>query len=238
MPIDIKPLARSNPRFSGFLGSSDFLSKPDYHRTKAIRLIATLATLLVVIAIEAVQLVRSAHQPPPIIGYASGYLFKGTPVAPSWDVKDYATQFHDTVEALFRRTEKGSLPQLADFVGPGVKEYVDARYTRVKDQYPAGFVQTFNVLEERSLGFFPAEGMKMTYRGVWTIRAATGMQANVIYLAVTYGIGKTTAFNATGWRLNSLKPITEDEFYATERAAEHEQRLELGTTSENKSTTP
>jgi hypothetical protein len=229
MPAKFTRFARANPRFSGFSASDDFLSKEHYHRRLAFRLLTALAVLLLLVTAETLALVRSAHQPPPIIGYAAGYLFKAKPVAPVWDVKDYQTQFRDTIEALFRRTEKGSLPELEDFVGPQVKEYVDARYTRIKKQYPAGFIQTFNVLEERSLGFSPAEGMKMTYRGVWMIRTATGMEATVIYLAVSYGIGKPTPFNATGWRLNSLKPITEDEFFAEERSAEHQQRLELST---------
>jgi hypothetical protein len=218
-----------NLRFSPYVASMDYVSKEAEQRGRALRYSALLAGALAAGAFELVVLVRMAATPPQIVGYAGGYLYSTPPVPASFELRDLYPQYRDTIEETFHRTEKGSLPALADFLGPGVKDFVDRQYTRVQKEFPEGYSQTFTVLDERFLGFSPTEGMRVDYRGTWGIRSTAGMATSVIYLRARFGKGVATKLNSSGWRLVGLDVITEDDFYAAERAAEREQRLGLGT---------
>lgn len=225
MTTDLSPVQHTNLHHSGYTGSDDYLSKADFQRSRAKYVAAVLLLTLVVNSVAAIRLAMKSHEAPPIIGFAAGYFFRPKPQAMNLTVQSYFPQFRDTVETLFRRTEKGSLPQLDDFLGAGVRELVDGKYTQVKDAYPSGFVQTYTVLDQRPESMSPAGGAVMLYSGIWTVRSTSGMSTQTVFLRCTYKIGARTDLNATGWRLNQLEPITEDDFFAEERALERAARF-------------
>jgi hypothetical protein len=227
MATDLKPVMNGNMRFSPYVASREFVSKEAKQRNRALKYCSILALILAVIGIETVVLVLKAYEPPKIAGYAAGYLFTAPAEPASFQPGEFYTQFRDTVEEVYHRTEKDSLPELEDFLGSGVRAQIDSDYTPVKKQFREGFVQTFTVLEDRPLGFRPTEGMQVDYRGIWGIRSTSGMATSMIYIRTTFAVGQKTKLNGTGWRLIGIKPISEDEFYQTERDAERQRRLGL-----------
>jgi hypothetical protein len=230
MPTDLSDVEIRTPRDSGYVGDEDYLTAADFQKARAVRLVVVLLAVILLNAEETIRLVSHAKVNPPVVGFADNYFFRPQLGALEPKNEDYLPQFRDTVETLFRRTEKGSLPELEEFLGAGVRDYVDAHYTQMKDRYPAGFLQSFQVLEERSFGMSIKTGAILGYRGIWTVRSADGMATKAIFVKAVFSLSAASALNATGWRLTSVEPMTEDEFYAQERAAEHAQRMGLPNT--------
>jgi hypothetical protein len=225
MSTDLTPVQHSSLHRSGYTGSDDYLSKADFQRRRAKFVAALLVITLAVNCAAAIRLAIKSHEAPPIIGFASGYFFRPTPQAVNVTVQSYFPQFRDTVETLFRRTEKGSLPQLDDFLGEGVREMVDGQYTQLREANPTGFVQSYSVLDQRADSMSAVGGAVMLFSGIWTARSTSGMSTQTLFLRATYKLGATTELNATGWRLSKLEPITEDDFFAEERAAQRAARF-------------
>lgn len=225
MPTDLSSIQRTSSRWSGVTGDEDYLTKYELQRSRGRYLIAALAASCLACVFLSLRLASKVNTPPPIVGYAAGYYFMPKPQSLQTPAESYFPQFKDTVETLFRRTEKGSLPQVEDFLGRGVREFVDNQYTAMKGSYPAGFLQTLTVTESKMESISSSEGAKMLYRGNWTVRTIQGGTTKVIFLAATFKLGKGTDLNATGWRLEEIRPISESKFYAQERDAERAERL-------------
>ncbi len=227
MPTDFTPVLHQDPRRVEYVGDEDYLSRADFQRSRAVPYGVALIVSSVVIVLAGVRLAYLALVPPPMIGKANGYVFTSEVRVAEGTVADYVTQFRETVETSFRRTERGSVPMLDDFTAPGVRNFIDSQFTQMPGKYPAGFLQTFLSQDDRVNSISLTDGAQVDYRGIWTVRTTDGTNNSIVYLRATFMLGDHTKFNATGWRLTKLQPLREDEYYAPEREAERLQRLGL-----------
>ena len=163
---------------------------------------------LALLAVGLWRLQRSAALTPPVfIGVAHGLIFSGRP-EPIGSVReeDFDLQLSDTVEVLFGRTEKGLPPAIRDFCAPDVVAAVDQAYQESAAKYPAGYVQTLELLESKVRAARTGY-RRVFYHGLLASRSVAAAQTSPIYLDCTFIIRGPTPLNAVGWRLVHLDAI-------------------------------
>jgi hypothetical protein len=214
-------------RWARTVESDAFFIDEDRLRSRFRALAAGGAFLVAALAAGLWRIEREALSPPVFVGISQGLVFSGRPGGLE-GVRDgdFDGQLADTVEVLLGRTERGLPPEIADFCDPGVVAAVAQAYGGSASRYPAGYAQTFAVLEARTLASRP--GLRRTaYRGLLSSRSVSAAQTSPIYLDCTFVIGATTRLNATGWRLVRADAISRDDFYRDETEKARRLRLEL-----------
>lgn len=187
--------------------------------------VACLIALLIGVGV----LTNRGFTPPPFIGQSHGLFFvgEGAPISTiDWDA-DMQQQFNDTIEVLFLRTEKGALPDLANFVEASVLDQIEDGYTSGQVSTGPGFAQTFTLLESRNA---PSPGRPVLRRhmtGILSSRSIDGSQNSTIYLQCDFAPREASADNPTGWKLSAITRLREDEFFSEERERERIKRLGL-----------
>jgi len=216
-----------NIRWSRTSESGDYFIDEDRLRGCFYLLVAIGTGLLGLLAFGLWRLQGAALTPPVFIGVAQGLIFSGRP-EPIGSVReeDFDRQLADTVEVLFGRTEKGLPPAIRDFCAPDVVAAVDQAYQESAAKYPAGYVQTLELLESKVRASRTGY-RRVFYHGLLASRSVAAAQTSPIYLDCTFIIRAPTPFNAVGWRLVHLDAIGRDDYYRTEREDAVRQTLEL-----------
>ncbi len=176
-----------------------------------------------------IVLVQRAWVVPEIVAHVNGLFVAGTAkpfLIQNIDWKrDCKQQFEDTLEVFFLRTEKGPLPELSDFVMPGMVEEL-TRALPAPDGKTTPFVQTFKVLESR---FPPAPAgiFRIHCQGVLASRGLKGDQSSNIFVEADFQPGSPSNLNTIGLKLASIKRLNEDEYFSEERERERLHRMRL-----------
>jgi hypothetical protein len=206
----------SHPRWSRTRESDDFFLDEDRLRGCFHRLVLAGCGLLALLGAGLWRLQAAALEPPLFVGIADGLIFSGRPGTPA-DVRDedFDRQLSDTVEVLLGRTEKGLPPELGDFCAPEVVDGVNRAYQGTGKRYPAGYVQTFSVLESRTVANHPGFREEY-YRGLLSSRSASSAQTSPVYLDCLFEVRGRTPMNATGWRLVRIFALGRDDYYRAE----------------------
>ena len=217
----------TNARWSRTEEAADFFLDEDRLRA-GFYLIAAMGTGLLALMVAGLwKLHKAALTPPVFVGIAGGLIFSGRPEALS-SVRDgdFDRQLSDTMEVLFGRTEKGLPPAIHDFCSPEVVAAVDQAYREAAANYPAGYVQTLAILEERVVT--ARQGFRRTrYRGLLSSRSVDRAQASPIYIEATFMVGAPSPLNATGWRLVGVDALSRDEYYREDEDRAVRKALEL-----------
>jgi hypothetical protein len=221
------PEAPVHPRWSRTAEDEAFFRDDDGLRRRSAGLAALAAGLLGLLAAGLWRLQRAALAPPRVIGVAGGQVFTGSPAGlASLREEDFDRQLADTVEVLFGRTERGPPPALAQFCAPEVEAAVSRAYRDAAAKYPAGYVQTLDLLEARTLGRGPGY-RRVAYRGLLSSRSVAAAQTSPVYLDCTFALRAGTPLNAAGWRLVRLAALSRDDFYRPERERATRERWRL-----------
>jgi hypothetical protein len=217
----------TNPRWSRVEVSGDFFCDADRLRACFYGLAAAGGALLAAFALGLWRLQAAALAPPVVVGIAHGQIFSGPPqTLASVREDDFDAQLADTVEVLFGRTEKGQPREIADYCAPEVVAAVARSYSDLANKYPAGYVQTLDLLETRVISSRPG-WRRVYFRGLLSSRSVAAAQTSPVYLDGTFVIRPPAGGNTTGWRLMALQAIGAEEFYRRERERAVRQALSL-----------
>jgi hypothetical protein len=232
MPESVTPA--SNSRWHRTIESSDFFIDEDRLRLWFYLLMAAGIVLLSALAAGLWQLQRAALAPPVFVGISHGLIFTGKPEGlASVTESDFDRQLADTVQILFTRTEKGLPPEISEFCASDVRSEVDRAYREAAAKYPAGYAQTFALLEARTIA--SRQGFRRVYyRGLLSSRSVGAAQTSPIYLDCTFIIRTPSAINPTGWRLTRADALSRDDYYREESERSVRRTLELPADSEAK----
>jgi hypothetical protein len=214
-------------RWSRTRESDDFFVDEDRLRGIFHLLLLAGCGLLLFLAAGLWRLQAAALKPPLFVGIADGLIFSGRPGSPA-DLResDFDRQLSDTVEVLLGRTEKGLPPQIADFCAPEVIDEVNRAYRDTGRRYPAGYAQTFVMLEARTVANRPGSREEY-YRGLISSRSTVSAQTSPVYLDCLFEVRGRTPLNATGWRLVRIYALARDDFYRAERERSVRRALNL-----------
>jgi hypothetical protein len=221
------PPSPAHPRWSRTCESDDFFIDEDRLRGCFHLLVLAGCGLLALLATGLWRLQAAALAPPLFVGIADGRIFSGPPGSPS-DVRDgdFDRQLSDTVEVLLGRTEKGLPPEIGDFCTPEVLDRVNRAYQGTGRRYPAGFVQTFAVLESRTVANHPGSREEF-FRGLLSSRSASSAQTSPVYLDCVFEVRGRTPLNATGWRLVRIFALGREDFYRADLEGSARRALNL-----------
>jgi hypothetical protein len=216
-----------HPRWSPTRESDEFFIDEDRLRGCFYLLVLAGFALLLLLGAGLWRLQSAALEPPAFFGIADGLVFSGSPGTPA-DVRDadFDRQLSDTVEVLLGRTEKGLPPEIGDFCAPEVIAEVNRAYRDTGRRYPAGYAQTFAVLESKTVANQPGRREEF-YRGLLSSRSAASAQTSPIYLDCVFEVRGRTPLNATGWRLVRIFALARDDFYRAERERSVRKTLDL-----------
>ena len=186
-------------------------------------------TCLIALVVGLGVLAQRGMAPPMFVGYSHGLFFTGKnePVSAIDFDADLRQQFADTVEVLFLRTEKGTLPALDKFVDKAVLDQMEAGYKQDQVRIKPGFAQTFTILEHRNAPSPGAPVRRSHMMGVLSSRGLDGSQSSTIYLQCDFAPKEGSAENSTGWRLTAISRLREDQFFSEERERERIRLLGL-----------
>lgn len=228
----------TNPRWSRTEESDDFFLDEDRLRRIFRFLVAGGTVLLAVLAAGLWRLNQAALAPPKFVGILHGLIFSGSP-EPITNVResDFDQQLADIIEVAFSRTEKGLPPEIKDFCAPEVVAQIDQAYRENTLKYPAGYVQTM-VLRESKIVELRTGHRRVRCRGLLSSRSVSAAQTSPIYLDCTFEIGRPTALNTVGWRLQRVDAIARDTFYEAERERSRRKTLSLPPTAPTETKTP
>lgn len=224
-----------------------------FDATDALRRHATVLSIVAVLVglagvILAIATVRSSGLPPPVLGLREGRLFAGkVGVYRGLTDEQIQTLAVDLVEHLLTRTEKGTLPALAPFLGEGVAEAVDEDYrvggavahslggplkqaakTEEKDSEESAvkagqaFLQEFVVTQPPRLRATNPGLRAYAVRGLLTSRRFASAQTSVVYLVIALEYKGTSRENPSGWRLTRMAATDEGYYFQEEKRAEKE----------------
>lgn len=208
-------------------GSEDYFDRADQLRARFKRLAAVSVVTLCLLPVAAFGVFKAAMTPNPVTVFADGRLFSGE-LTTSFNLPDAVTvgQMESTVRVLLARTDKGGVPAVRDYVGPGITEYIDNLYQPTKDS-PAGFTQRYSISNTRILavdGNYVALGI----RGVLSSRTLDNYQSQEVFWVAGFQRGPGNKANAQGWRLIRLIPdALGDVFFSEELAREKAAKLGL-----------
>ena len=210
-------------------GSEEYFDRADMLRSRFKVLAAIVLICVVLTPVLCVGIARRAQAPNPVVVLADGRFFSG-PLIVGQHTGDaeVRTQMLDTVEFVLTRTEKGALPSLKEYVGPGVTEFVDGLF-KSSTKMKSGYTQNYSITSSKVLSSSPGY-IVLGVRGLLSSRTLDGYQLSELYFAAGFAPGKKTAANALGWRLIKLSPDPEGAlFYHDE--ADQERAERLGTNS-------
>ena len=217
----------AHPRWSRTLESDEFFVDEDRLRRIFHVLVLAGSGLVLLLAVGLWRLQAAALAPPLFVGISDGWIFSGRPGTPA-DMRDsdFDRQFADTVEVLLSRTEKGLPREVDDFCLPEVIAGVNRAYADVGRRYPAGFSQSFEVLESKMVANRPGRREEY-FRGLLSSRSAASAQTSPVYLDCVFEVRARTPLNATGWRLVGIVTLAREDFYRAERERSARKALDL-----------
>ena len=207
-------------------GADDYFDRArQVGKTAGLRFAIMMGATLLCVALG-IWTVMRAHNPSPVRVVEDHRYFTGTLTAPKpVSAADLQQQMEDTIEALLTRTEKGSVPALADYVEHGVIEWVNANYNAAKD-IPGGFLQTCSITNSRILKSSP-NYIVFGVRAFLSSKTISGYQLSPVYFVAGFSFGKSTDANQLGLRLVKFSPDPNgDTFFSKEHAQAKAERLQ------------